>query len=978
MNITNSPDISSLSVQVTWDLSGTNPVIRLVNQSTGNNLSNVSWAFVALSPTQTAIHNGSINSPDIVGDWSTHVLNDQFPKPMNQIEWSGLPYSFQVIAKDSNGSVYTNPVQLATICRPFGNTQYSKNSFGLASSDVTVKCQQARIFFQDTTYHSYQGLDGTQISSTLSVQFPIDETGQIPSPFIIGQYSTALVPISYSSPNYQFLQNEVYDYNLGNDSLVRIKYQLLSTFTVACNVDLQPLVCEINKLTDTVISGNCADVVEAQKKLGIIMSKFALVVIGIQQPLTGVDVAKTVQEIIEIGNFDCNCCGSPTGIIPVSSSIIDGYNFVVNKLGGDVNGNFTINGSNITLNIGDVSYVVTVGSTSPSSVNAAFSFTPSLSGDGFTKTYTLNVDGAILAQQILTTISESQSLINFFNTLITGTGAGGGQLIVDGGCIFSSGSACDYTFLLEDIPLSPSNALLGLDLGTRQIPPSFAFNLNTLPALQSYLNGLGYGTFTVANPVGTENVLITSHSNPNNINGILYKLTRNGSILHATMTKVCTGFVPKSANEVVQSIIDYLCGITDAEVVTSQDYVINYIGASNTEESVTVPTGTNIANFIIELLDREADTISYILSLSKLNCANVQNLFPPSIAIMQDTDFLLGTKANDCARIYPVEFGTAMLNIGMYNLAFMDALCKAVSACAGGYSCEPYTVLNVTTQQHSPSDNLMNITIQFTHPTAVKNTIRYARIDNTNTPTYITIPNVLAGDSPYVINDLPVGQYFVGMTPIYADGRTCSEIPNQTAPCTGINGFNLTKSNESFHIYINYQATCPYIKVIMSLPNSGTYENVYANTGNPIDINIQNLNGIQSGTYSISLQPCCNLTTGFFGNQTAQQLITIPVSNNSSFVNNSGSAMNDVSLSSYADGISNVFNSASIAGSGGSTPFYIADGFYNSLVLNINTGTITSGSLTTGTGTYVGALTGSHKITFSNINVVNGISINLS
>ena len=80
----------------------------------------------------------------------------------------------------------------AAICRPAGNTATSKNKFGEASVNILVKCQQGRVWFEDTTNASYKGLTGVQGSSTLRMTYPFDETGTIPDPFQISFFSTAL------------------------------------------------------------------------------------------------------------------------------------------------------------------------------------------------------------------------------------------------------------------------------------------------------------------------------------------------------------------------------------------------------------------------------------------------------------------------------------------------------------------------------------------------------------------------------------------------------------------------------------------------------------------------------------------------------------------------------------------------------------------------------------------------------------------
>lgn len=975
MDITNSPDISSLLVKVNWDISGSLPQIILTNLSTGGNLAGCTWAFTAASPSQTPIHAGNINQPDITGNWSTHTLSDAWPRPFNSIEFSGAPYSFFVVVKDSIGNVYTNNVQYTNICRPVGNTQSSKNSFGVASSDVKVQCQQASVFFQDTTYHTYQGVSGTQYSSVLRVIYPIDETLVIPEPGVFAAYTTALVPITYSSKNYQFVQTVIYDYDLGDNTLVRVRYQTMQTFGVYCNIDLLPLVCEINKLLDEVESGNCADINEAQRKMNLVVGKFTLVMIGIEQPLTGVDVPALIDEIVAIGGFDCNCCTAPSGIIPTTSSVIGGYNFLVNKLGGDVNGSWSTNGNNITLNLSDVSYVVAIGNQSPSSISA-FSVTPVVSSNGFLKTYYINIDGIQLANDILNIIKGNTALITLFNSIVN-IGAGDFQLIVDGDCIFSNSNVCDYIFGLINIPadtISGDCLLTGISAGGETTSLAFSFDLNSLPALQAYLNTLGLGTCSVVD-LGSGNIRITFAANSHNLQQITYKTSVTNAI--ATFSSNCTGFTPLSANEVVQAIIYYICNLNDSQLKTSQDYVICSIDpVSKLKVLTTVTKGTVENQFIATLLDKNCDTVDFTLGLKELNCVTLKQQFPYNANVLQLSDFIFGTKGGSCAGINPVELGTRILQLGVYNADFMAAFCAAVELCAGGKSCEPYTIYQLSVIQGSPAST-MSIVVTFTHPSAISDTIRYARIDNTNNPVYTTIPNVLPGASPYVISNVPDGQYIVGITPNYSDGRKCGEVFLNTDPCSGITGFS-GLFNGSGNIVISYTAdpAMESIKIVINYPNGGTASSIHTNTG--VDITITPPAGVY-GEFAITGIPVCRASTGFFGQPTAPVILNVTPANQSSFTNNTSNTLAPVSMSAKSATvglITPLFTSTSVAISG-IVNFYIPDDLYGVISITWGTGTIGGAYLTTTSGVYIATIIG-NQATFADVDVANGITVQVT
>lgn len=547
MTITTSNDITVLQVKVTWDISGTSPAILLENLSQGPDLASCDWWFVALAPGEIPIHEGSEADPDISGTWTEFELNDNWPRAFNNILWSGAPYSFQVFVKDGDGNVFEGDVQQTTICRPSGNSKNSTNTFGLGTCDIQVKCAEGRVFFQDTTNATYQGLTGILGASVLRVYYPPDETGVIPDPFVGANFSTALVPITYSSDSYQCQAYSIYDYDMGDYVHIRVKYQTFNPvngspvlrFAVLCNINLCSLICEVDKLVMSLQTGNCANAQEAQQKLNLINPKLWMIVTGMQQPLCGIDVPAMIEEVKTIGGFDCNCCNAPTGIIPTGSSIIDGYNFEVVSECGDIDGEVVVNGNNIQIVLSDVTYTFAMCGGSPAETTA-FSFQSALVGCN--RQVCLNVDVTQLAFDILNTIKTDGDLVNLFNSIVVNNGGGEFTLLVDGKCIFSTSDSCDYTFTLSNIPVSTTFAtMVGVKLAANDAITvlNFSFNLTNLPDLQSYLNGLGIGTFVVSNPSG-QTVVITSANNTNEITSLKYAIA--GSYYLAALSSDCTGY----------------------------------------------------------------------------------------------------------------------------------------------------------------------------------------------------------------------------------------------------------------------------------------------------------------------------------------------------------------------------------------------------------------------------------------------------
>lgn len=968
MVIINSPDLGVLEVKCTFDLTGVNPVINLVNQTTPNpnvspipTLNNLIWVLNIYSPTGTPIFQSSFDNPWKTGIWTNAQITNPWPRPMNQIEWSGADYRVEFQVKDSNGTIY--PLFKAKpICKPVGNNKRSSTTFGTVNLSVDVLCDKASLYIKDNTSKTYQGITGILNSSYLAVDYPRDPTGVLPAPFEITSFNTdALVPFT-DNGEHEATYYSIYTYDLGDNVFVMIRYTAQIAFPVQCNIDLCPIACELKSLEDSVASGRCADVEEAERKIRLITPKLLRAFIAKANPTCGMDLAALVDEIKEIGGFNCDCVNGSTGI-GNQSTLIDGLLFTVNNQGGDIVASFSVTGNNVILNVKDKSY--TFGSCDPVETTAIKLKTTT---SGTNTNVCLAISVADFAADLYSATASSTYLLNLFNSLVIG--GGGITLNVDGKCIFSNG-ACKYTFTFPDIPASPANAILAqiqstVDANKRL--PNYAFNLSTLVALQTYLNTLGIGTFVVTHPSGNT-VVITTSTNVFSLTGMVYSVS-GGNKKFALYQSDCTGFMALTPSQIVQAIIDYLCGITDIQIKTSQAYAICYIDpATNSQKTATVDSASSLNAFIVALLARGCDTINYIMKLTPLTCAAIQNIFLQSEDTMQPNDYLLGTKVGACARIFPVELGTQILKYGIYNADFMAALRAAIELNAGGKMCDPYTVFNLSAVENSPADNKLDIIVTFTNANTISSLIRYARIDQGGDLNWSVPVNVLPGASPYTINNVDDGQYVVGITPVYADGRKCSEITKTTPVCGTINAFSAVL-NGSGHIIVTYSATSPKVRVTINQPNGGVWQQIYTN-GASIDITpVAGLIGV----FSVTMQPVCNATTSWFGASTAPALVEVTPANNSSFKNNTVTNVSNVQLTAYdINGSQLILNSGTVAANGGVVNFYIPDGFYNQITLAlITTGTVYAGTLVASSGSY--PLVGG---AFTNVTVSGGIAVSI-
>ncbi len=966
--ITDSPDIGVLEVKVTMNLSGSSPVITLENQTTPNqntspipDLSSLIWVLNIYSPTGTPILVSDFDNPWMTGVWTTEQILDAWPRPFGQIEWSGADYRIEFQVKDSNDTIY-DLYKSATLCRPVGNTRNIKNTYGQIVLTVEVLCEQAQLYLKDNTAKTYQGITGVLNSGFLAVDYPRDPTGVIPAPFEITSFTTdALVPFNYNGNGYEATYYSLYTYDLGDNVFVVIRYTAQIDFPVQCNIDLCPLACAVKELEESITSGKCDDVIAAQNKLNLITPKLLRAFIAKANPTCGIDLPALIDEIKAIGGFGCDCYGAASGI-GTQSALISGLLFSVNNQGGDIVASFEVTGNNVILNVKDKSYTFGGSCASDSSAIAFVTTTTDTN-----KNVCLQVNINQLATDIYTATQNNSTLLNLLNSLIVNNGF---NLTIDGKCIINSG-ACDYSYTLSNIPANTTfAAMFNIVSNGVTIPLSFSFNGTNLVALQTYLNTLGIGTFVVTD-IGGNQVTIVSSTNTYGLGQLIY-IDSTVAKKSAVVTTDCTGFAPISINAFGQAVVDYLCGLTDAQVETAAEYTICYIDpVSKTRKTSVIAAGEALTTFIVELLSKGCDTITYLMTLPQLNCATIQAVFPSSAAVMQENDFVLGAKGGSCARILPVELGTRIFQMGLSNAEFMTAVCAAVAACAGGYKCEAYSTFEIATVENSPYDNKLDIIVTFVHPSAISNIIRYARIDLGGTLSWTTIPVVLPGASPYEISNLDDGQYVVGITPVYSDGRVCSESFKNTDVCGAINSFSAVLT--SGDIVVSYSATSPKIKIAINYPNGGTFSQIYTNTGSDITITPPaNLYGF----FYVTIQAVCNEATSWFGPVSAPAVVEITPANNSTIENGT---TNDLTIVSLKDG-STTYTTTPIIAIEGIHPFFIADGFYPILYLAVLTGTTGQATLTTTgspaiVGTYYNVVDDVHGFYFENVQVLDGIAI---
>jgi hypothetical protein len=182
---------------------------------------------------------------------------------------------------------------------------------------------------------------------------------------------------------------------------------------------------------------------------------------------------------------------------------------------------------------------------------------------------------------------------------------------------------------------------------------------------------------------------------------------------------------------------------------------------------------------------------------------------------------------------------------------------------------------------------MINLTIKLDQDGAIAHRIRYARIDNTINPIWVTVsPDVV--NSPNltatIATNIPAGQYRIGYYAIYSDLRTCPEQFVDTADCDGLISINAYLDGNNIIAQYFAPSTAPKVKINISYPNGGSYSTLVVNTGNDVPIALPN--GVY-GDFIVTGQSVCDESSGFYSAPSSQVTVTrsattVTISNQSS------------------------------------------------------------------------------------------------
>jgi len=674
----NSADISLLDFSVLLDISVAEPYISISNLSTVVNPDSLKWVFKVVSPSGTIIHEGNFDTPDVDQEaFTTFLFQEKLPKYFGQVEFSKNPYTIIVQVKDSADNVFELS-KAKSICKPNGNN--GKGNFGLAEIGMEVQCGQGRLVVTDKTNLIYQNLTGTAVSTNVELSFPKDIYGNQPDTISV-QSIPAIFPIKYEGEGHELYAAHVYAYDLGDNFIVRVRYSFIKIFAVWCNVTLQPLFCEIDRITNLVQScNNNAETREAQEKLTVVNAKMLKAHTGIVQPFSGIDVPKTIQDIKEILGIEDNCF-RPAGINNTGSLMVTDAIFTANKVCGDMLLSWEQDEfGNISLNYQNATYTFVISDASSSN---AFSYDPIVTA-ACNKQIALKVDIEVLAQEFIDTIKNSQSLTNQLNAIITQNVLNCSS--IDGKSVFSS-SICNYSV---DILTTPSGvAMKSIVIGGNTYDAPDGLIATDAGGIETWLNSLSLGSFAVSYNSGTGKTTITS-SNVNliaTVSTILVSTVKNYQVI-SDCGLICS---------ILQKIIDWADTLNFSKLTSDTVFTIcrfNDDGTVNQKVFNNEDEEFKLEHLATYWSDSFCNIVNF-LKTRYVSCENVKNIFAAfsnATSNPNGSDIVLAIVNGKCQQI-PVK----NLALSVFGLLGSDADVKNVyclySKCTTVNDCTPVTSL---------------------------------------------------------------------------------------------------------------------------------------------------------------------------------------------------------------------------------------------------------------------------------------------
>lgn len=505
-------------------------------------------------------------------DWDNPQIRTQDGDTEYTLDLSsvGIDFFFQTYSiigyiKDSDGTVYQTTQVNPKICQPVGITSggYVPGIF-----QITANCPDNVLTIKEVTKLVYDNLIPESTTKSGTLTYPsgtISAVAFTGTPFTNDVIYTGQYRINCTTQSL---------YNLGNDIYVLVSYVTNNVFDITCANTLSDVLCCIVDIQRTKIANCNTAIGERAAQLEAEITIPFLVAIG--KEISGQDASSEVAFIRK--TLNCNC-GNKSIIqnefTPINPSVT---NIVLEGVGGTSIATPTINGNTKTYPIKSYVYQVVKGVTGDTAFTIALD-----TSTANTVKYVITLNYSVLAQTILTTIGGNDTLLTQFNSLVNITNFQVDLTNLNGGCIIDL-SSTNY-FLAFKVP-SGANTIVSILINGVTYTSGSPLVVNNPTAIESWLNGLGLGTFDASFSTGTSgsyfNLLTVG-----NANVVTSAVLNTGTAVTVPFQKT-----NKSLIAFLQAVVDYICALSDLEVALSDDITVCYVDYNGDTITTTYPKDT--------------------------------------------------------------------------------------------------------------------------------------------------------------------------------------------------------------------------------------------------------------------------------------------------------------------------------------------------------------------------------------------------
>lgn len=516
-------------------------------------------------------------------------------------DWSsfGLPFilgnTLKITGgiKDESGTVYyTDPVY-KKICQP---VDIVESGYVPGTFQIIADCPNNSLTIKELTLMVYDGKSPSAVTKSGTLYYPVGTAGTVS--FTGTPFTNNII---YTGEN-RIECTTVATYDIGDNINVLVTYLTRSAFPVTCSNKIMDLVCCLVDLErKAVLNCNTSIGDYARQQMNDISFYF---MVGLGKEINGQDASTEADYIRK--KLNCDCGGLSIGqnektpINPAVTSI------VLIGAGDTTIGAPTVNGNTKTYSIASNIYQVVKGN----ALDLAWSIAIDNSVQYNVK-YKITFNYDIMAGYILTAIQNSPTYLNLLNSLITSTGAISlfglnGKCVVDlNSNNYSVSQAVTGSTLITNIVIN----------GINYAAPANLFANNAV-SVAAWLNSLTKGSFSAVVSLGV--LTIQSVANTNVLSTITFTTPDIVKPFSATN---------KTLVQVLQAVVDYLCGLTALQVALGHSLAVYYFDYNGNIVAFNFSAGNNQGDFNAAIASSIGTIINMINSLTGITCAKIAAVF---------------------------------------------------------------------------------------------------------------------------------------------------------------------------------------------------------------------------------------------------------------------------------------------------------------------------------------------------------------